>query len=307
MKLKRDGLLYDIVHRWQLYLLVLVPLIYFIVFKYIPMYGLIIAFKNFQPSKGIWGSNFIGLANFSRFVSAYKFKPVFINTLLISTLTVFIQFPFTILLALALHSSTLTRFKKITQTTLYAPHFISTVVVVSILIQILHPRFGLVNEVIRLMGFQPISFMSDPRNFRTIYVISELWQHAGWGTVLYLASLASVDVNLHEAAEIDGASRLSRLWHIDVMSILPTITIVLILNTAEVMGVGFEKVFLMQNDLNLSVSEVLPTYVYKMGMANSLPDYSYATAIGMFSSVISLSLIIIVNRIAKTVSDISLW
>ena len=288
-------------------MLILAPLVYFIVFKYQPMYGLIIAFKNFRPSKGIWGSPWAGFKNFTNFIGTYRFWPVFINTFLVSTYTVFAMFPFAIVLSLALHSTKFPRFRRITQTVVYAPHFISTVVVVSMVIQVLHTKLGVANMAIQALGLSPVSFLSNPSYFRPIYVVSEIWQHAGWNTVLYLASLAGVDVTLHEAASIDGASRLRRLWHIDVMTILPTIVIMLILNTAEVLGVGFEKVFLMQNDLNLSASEVIPTYVYKMGVATSLPNYSYATAIGLFGSVISLTLIIAVNKIAKKASDISLW
>ena len=199
------------------------------------------------------------------------------------------------------------RFKKTAQMVTYAPHFISTVVLVGLLIQFLSPRFGAVNAVIKAFGFDSILFMGEPELFWSVYVWSGIWQEAGWGTIIFLAALASIDPTLHEAAIVDGASKLQRTWRIDVPGILPTAVILLILRVGQLMNVGFEKVILMQNPLNLQSSEIIQTFVYKIGIESNLPAYSYSAAIGLFNSVINFALIVTVNEIAKRVSNTSLW
>ena len=306
-KAKTRGFFGRRIKNYQLYLIILLPIAYFIIFKYIPMYGAQIAFKNYMASQGIWGSSWIGLKNFVKFFNSYQFSRVMKNTVSLNFYQLVAGFPMPILLALSLNNTDAIRFKKITQMVTYAPHFISTVVMVGIIMQFLSPRFGVVNMIVKALGANPVSFMGEPKMFKSIYVWSGVWQHAGWGTIIYLAALASIDPTLHEAAIVDGASKLQRTIHIDVPGILPTAVIILILNTGRIMNVAFQKVFLMQNPLNLEASEVITTYVYKTGIAASLPNYSYAAAIGLFNSVVNLVLILAVNTLAKKFGETSLW
>jgi len=307
-KLERNKLsLRKMRNSWQLYLIFFLPLVYFVVFRYVPMYGIIIAFQDFRPVRGIAGSDWVGFANFIRFFNSHNFWNIIWNTFILSVYTLAVNFPVPIVLALMLHNCVFKRFKRTVQTVTYAPHFISTVVMVGMIIQFLHPNFGFVNNVIRALGFEPIPFMAQSATFRSVFVFSDLWQHAGWGTIIYLAALSAVDPTLHEAAAIDGASKLKRILHIDLPSILPVTVIMLILSMGDVLDVGFEKVFLMQNPLNLSVSEVISTHVYSIGIAARMPDFSYATAIGLFNSIISFTLIVAANAISKRVSETSLW
>ncbi len=297
----------DIKKNYQLYLIVLLPLIYIIVFKYYPMYGAQIAFKDFVATKGIIGSQWVGLDNFRRFFKSYQIWTLFKNTLSISVYQLIAGFPFPIILALALNNAQNLRFKKLVQTTTYIPHFISTVVIVGIIMQFLNPRFGLINSIIEYFGGEPVNFMGSPQYFKTIYVLSGIWQNAGWGTVIYLSALSSIDPELHAAAIVDGASIFKRVIHIDLPGILPTVVILLIMNAGSIMNVGFEKILLMQNPLNLRTSEVISTYVYKVGLASPMGNYSYSTAIGLFNSVVNFILLVIVNQIAKRVGETSLW
>lgn len=296
-----------IVNSSQLYLMFFLPLVWFLVFCYGPMYGVLIAFKDYQISKGILGSPWVGFANFSKFFSDFRFASLLVNTLRISVYNLLVGMPFAILLALALHNCDSKRLKSIFQTITYAPHFISTVVIVGMLIQFLHPRFGAINAVMKSMGMRTISFMSQPTYFVHIYVWSDVWQHAGWGSIIYLSALSSVDISLYDAAMVDGASRFQRTLHIDLPSIMPTIVITAILNVGGLLDVGFEKVYLMQNNLNLSQSEIISTYLYKMGVASTLPNYSYGTAIGLFNSLIGLILIVGVNWLSRKTTDANLW
>jgi putative aldouronate transport system permease protein len=293
--------------NYQLYLLLLVPVVWLIIFRYIPMYGVIIAFKNFNARLGILGSPWVGLRYFERFINSFYFERTVRNTIGISLYQLAAGFPVPILLALAMNSSMRRKFTKTVQFIVYMPHFISTVVLVGIVIEFLHPRVGIVNTLLQTVGFEARDYMGSPEHFKSIFVWSGVWQRAGWGTIIYLAALSSVDPELHEAATIDGASRLQRVWHIDVPGILPTATILLILNLGRVMQVGFEKVFLMQNQLNLESSEIIATYIYKVGLASSTPSFSYGAAIGLFLSVINLVLIVSVNAVAKRMGQTSLW
>lgn len=306
-KQNRDGWLFNLRTRWQLYVLAALPILYLIIFKLWPLYGTIIAFQDFSPHLGILHSPWAGLKHFIRFLTLFQFKRIFLNTLWISCYTILLCFPIPILLALSLNYIDNKRFKKIAQTITFAPHFISTVVVAGMLIQFLHPKMGIVNQLIILFGGQPASFLSKSGSFATIYALSEMWQHAGWNSIVFLAALTGVSHELHESAVIDGATKVQRALHIDIPTILPTIVIMLIISMGDVLGVGFEKVYLLQNNLNLSASEIIPTYVYKVGVIAELPNHSYSAAIGLFNSVISIIMVAIANQVAKKVTETSLW
>lgn len=296
------------IHKnWQLYIILALPLAYFVIFHYLPMYGAQIAFREFIAVRGIWESPWVGFDQFIKFFRSYQFERVVGNTIGIAVYMLAAGFPIPIILALMINNSESRRFKKTAQMVTYAPHFISTVVLVGLVIQFLSPRFGAVNAVITAFGGEPILFMGEPNLFKSVYVWSGVWQEAGWGTIIYLAALAGIDPTLHEAAIVDGATKIQRTWHIDVPGILPTAIVILILRVGQLMNIGFEKVFLMQNPLNLQSSEIIQTYVYKIGIAADLPNYSYSAAIGLFNSLINFMLIVIVNEIAKRVSNTSLW
>ena len=289
----------------DLYLIMLPVVVYFIIFKYWPMYGVQIAFKDYIATKGIWGSQWVGLKHFLRFFRSYHFELVIKNTLGISIYQLVVGFPFPIILALMMNELPLPRFKKLIQTVTYAPHFLSTVVLVGMLNTMLSPRSGIINELLKVFGMEPIYFMGEPAWFKTIYVLSDIWQNAGWNSVIYMAALAGIDQQLYEAAIVDGATKMQRTWHITIPGILPTAITLLILNTGKIMNVGFEKVYLMQNGLNLMSSEVIATYVYKVGLVGA--EYSFSTAVGLFNSVINCILLIIVNRISRKTTETSLW
>lgn len=293
--------------NWQLYVLMLLPIIWVITFRYLPMYGAQIAFKRFNAAKGIIGSPWAGFRYFEKFFTSYQFRRVLVNTVVLSLYQLIAGFPIPIILALALNAMRNRVFKKTVQMVTYVPHFISTLVLVGMLMQFLSPRIGIVNIAISALGGTPQNFMGIPGLFRSLYVWSGVWQNAGWGTIIYLAALAAVDPNLHEAAIVDGAGKFARIRHIDFPGILPTAVILLILNTGRIMNLGFEKVFLMQNPLNIQVSEIIETYVYKIGLASARSDFSYSAAIGLFNSVINFGLIVSVNRIAKGLGQTSLW
>lgn len=267
------------------------------------MYGLQIAFKNFRAVDGIFGSKWVGLIHFRRFFNSYYFWDLIKNTLGIN-LYALALFPISIIVALSLNELKDGRFKKMAQTITYAPHFISTVVLVGMIIAFLDPTTGIINNFIKLLGFKPISFMTNPRWFKSIFVWSNQWQNLGWGAIIYLAALAGVDPQLHESAKVDGATRLQRIWHINIPGILPTIVILLILNMGSMMSIGFEKILLMQNPLNLESSQVIQTYVYEAGLLHG--QYAYSTAIGLFNSVINLIILVFFNRVARRTGT-SLW
>jgi ABC-type polysaccharide transport system permease subunit len=292
-------------HHWTLYLLMVVPLVYFAVFKYIPMSNGVLAFKNYNVVAGIWGSDWVGWKNFELFFDNPVFWSLVKNTFLLSFYTVIAGFPIAIILALALNEVRQGIFKRTVQLVTYAPYFISTVVVVSMTILVLAPRLGIVNRGLGFFGVDAIDYLGDPSYFRHIYVWSEIWQTAGYSAVIYLAALAGIDPALHEAAKVDGAGRLRRIMHVDIPGILPTAVIILVLGVGNIMAIGFEKAFLLQNPLNLSQSEIIATYVYKTGLLNA--DFSLATAVGLFNSVINLLLLLFVNVIAKRVTGNGLW
>lgn len=295
----------QILRSWQLYLLILPTIAYLIFFCYKPMYGVLIAFKDFKPHLGILGSEWVGFKHFSKFFNSPNFLSLLSNTLLLSIYSLVAGFPIPIILALGMNSLDSRGFKKIVQTVTYAPHFISTVVIVGMLNIFLSPTNGIINSFLHCFGQEPIFFMGEPGMFPSLYVWSGIWQGMGWGSIIYLAALSGVDSALHEAAEIDGASRVKRIWHIDIPCIIPTIIIMLIMNAGKIMSVGFEKVYLMQNALNLETSEIIATYVYKRGIINA--QYSFSTAVGLFNSVINIVLLLTVNKISNKVSETSLW
>ncbi|UOQ91889.1 ABC transporter permease subunit [Halobacillus shinanisalinarum] len=294
-----------ILQNWELYLFVLPAVLYFAIFHYIPLYGAQIAFKDFIPSEGIWGSPWVGFENFTRFFESYYFWDLIKNTLGISLYSLAVGFPLPIILALALNEVKDNLFKRSVQTITYAPHFISVVVMSGMIIAFLSPATGIINHIIVLFGFDPISFMSDPDWFKTVYVFSDVWQNTGWGTIIYLAALAGVDPQQHEAAIVDGASRWQRIWYINIPALIPTMIILLILNTGNLLAVGFEKILLLQNPLNMESSDVIATFVYRSGILDA--QYSFASAVGLFNAVINAILLIAVNQIAKKRSETSLW
>ena len=291
--------------NWDLYLLILPVIVYFLVFDYYPMYGVQIAFKNFVASKGIWGSHWAGFVHFERFFNSYYFWRLIKNTIGISLYTLIVGFPIPLLLALMINEIGNMPFKRFVQTVTYAPHFLSTVVMVGMILMFLDPKNGIVNLFLRFFGFSPINFMIEPEWFKSIYVWSGVWQHMGWNSIIYLAALAGIDPTLHEAAKVDGASRLRRIWHINLPGILPTVVILLILNVGHLMSVGFEKIYLMQNDLNKESSEVISTYVYTSGILGA--QYSFAAAVGLFNSVVNFALLVSVNYAARKLNETSLW
>ncbi|MEU4393011.1 ABC transporter permease subunit [Kribbella sp. NPDC023855] len=291
--------------HWQLYLLILAPLAYFVIFKYIPISNAVIAFKDYSPIKGPWGSDWVGFRNFELFFHNPVFWTLVKNTFLLAAYTVLASFPIPIILAIALNEIRAGFFKKTVQLVTYAPYFISTVVVVSMTILVLSPRIGFVDDAIGLFGVPAIDFLGDPNYFRHIYVWSDVWQTTGYSAVIYLAALSGIDPALHESAKIDGASRIKRILHVDLPGIMPTAVIILVLGVGNIMSIGFEKAFLFQNPLNLAQSEIIATYVYKTGLLNA--DFSMATAVGLFNSVINLLLLVGVNFAAKRITGNGLW
>ncbi|GAA2511175.1 ABC transporter permease [Winogradskya humida] len=291
--------------HWQLYLLVIVPLAYFVIFKYIPMAFNVIAFKDYSPVLGPWDSPWVGLRNFEQLFNNPVFGSLLKNTFILAFYLVLASFPIPILLAIGLNEISNGWFKRTVQMVTYAPYFISTVVVVSMTILLLSPQVGLVSKGLGQVGAGPMNLLAEPDFFRHIYVWTDVWQTAGYSAVIYLAALAGIDPALHEAAKIDGAGRLQRIWNVDLPGIMPTAVIMLILGVGNMMAIGFEKAYLLQNNLNLAQSEIIPTYVYKTGLVNA--DFSMATAVGLFNSVINLCLLLAVNFAAKRVTGNGLW
>lgn len=288
-----------------LWMLVLPCIAYFIIFHYIPMGGLMMAFQNYRPTKGFFGSEWVGLKYFAQFFTSPFFPRLVRNTVLISVYGLLWGFPIPILFALFLNELRPGVFKKIVQTVSYMPHFISTVVLVGIVQSLLSPYEGVVNTMITALGGQSINFLAEPRWFRTIYIGSGIWQNFGYNSIIYLSAISSVDPQLYEAARIDGAKRFQIMFRITLPCILPTAIIMLILNCGSIMNVGFEKINLLYSPATYETADVISTYVYRQGIVGA--QWSYSTAVGMFNSVINLILIIVVNRISRKLSDISLW
>jgi putative aldouronate transport system permease protein len=299
------GRMRAILRNYELYLFLLPTALYFAIFHYGPMYGVQIAFREFNAIGGITGSPWVGLEHFQRFVRSFQFVNLLRNTLFLSLYQLAASFPIPILLALLLNHVRRARFKRLVQTVTYAPHFISVVVLVGMLHVFLSPSSGLVNHAIRALGGEPIMFMARARWFRHVYVWSTVWQHSGWATIIYLAALAAIPPDLHEAAIVDGATIFQRIRHVDIPGIMPTVVILLILNVGRLMQLGFEKAFLMQSPLNLETSEIIQTYVYKVGLLGA--QYSFSAAVGLFNAVINLVLLLTVNRLAKSLGQSGLF
>lgn len=269
------------------------------------MYGILIAFKEFSPAKGIWGSPWVGFDHFVAFFESYNFTQILRNTVVLSMLLLLIAFPIPILIALMINQVAHRRLKKFIQTSIYAPYFISTVVLIGMVYVFLSPNSGIVNNIIVALGGEPVLFMGKSEWFRPIYVFTDVWQNTGFASIVYLAALAGIDPHLHEAAVVDGANKWQRVRHIDLPGILPTVLIMFILAIGNLMNIGFEKAFLMQTDLNADASEIIPTYVYKIGIQRA--QYSFSAAIGLFNAAINLILLVIVNQSVKKMNGNSLF
>jgi multiple sugar transport system permease protein/putative aldouronate transport system permease protein len=300
-------LLMQMRRRWQLYVLLLLPLAYIITFHYVPMIGAQIAFRDYSVRGGVWGSEWVGFENFQRFFDSYLFGRLIVNTLTLGLYTLVAGFPIPIILALSLNQVRNVFFKKTVQMVTYAPYFISTVVMVGLLLQFFNPRFGIASQISMSLTGQPLNILNDPNWFQSLFVWSGVWQGMGFATVIYLAALTTIDPALHEAATVDGASRLQRIRHIDLPGIMPVTTMLLILNMGNFINIGFEKVLLMQNPINTGVSEIIDTYIYKIGLASTALDFSYATAIGLFKGVIALVLVVTANWAVKRMGQDGLW
>ena len=289
---------------WRLYVLISIPLAYLIIFNYFPMYGVQIAFRDFRPKHGIIGSEWVGLKWFKQFLGDRQFVSVFSNTIILSLYSLFASFPLPVIFALTLNCLTNDKYKKTVQTIAYLPHFISTTVMVSIVVLLLSPVCGAYGNLYRLFGGEgyPVDFRATAGAFRHLYVWSGVWQNLGWGSIIYPSALSAVSMELHEAAMIDGATRFKRVLHIDIPAILPTIGMMFLMRVTELIGVGFEKAYMLQSKLNLSTSEVLSTYTYKYGMS-SFRDYSFGSAVGLFNTLVNLMLLLIANTITKKASD----
>ena len=286
-----------IIDNWQLYVMLLIPVVLTVIYKYGPMYGIQIAFRDYKASRGIWGSEWVGFEWFERFFTAPTCVRMIKNTILLSFYTLLWSFPIPIILSLMLNQLRFQRFKRVTQTVLYAPHFISIMVLCGMIRIFLSPSGGLIN----LIAGTSIDFLTEASAFRTIYIASEVWQNAGWGAIIYMATLSNVDTSLYEAAKVDGASLFQRILHIDIPALLSVMVLNLIMSAGGLMNVGFEKVMLLQTDLNKATSDVIAVYVYQQGIENA--KYSYSTAVGLFNTAVNIILLIVVNKIAGKLSE----
>ncbi|MBT2657198.1 sugar ABC transporter permease [Bacillus sp. ISL-18] len=285
--------------------MILPAIVVIVIFNYIPMYGIQLAFREFDFTKGFTGGEWVGLKYFDQFIHNYMFKDLMTNTITISLATIILGFPAPIIMALIINQVFGKRWKKTLQTTVYLPHFISMVVMVGLLNVLLSPETGVVGHLMRALGLGDINLLASEKTFVPVYVLSDIWQHAGWNSIIYLAALASVDPQLYDSAKIDGASRWQTIRYVDIPAIVPTMIILFILSMGNILNTGFEKIFLMQNPLNLPVSEVIATYVYKIGIISS--QFSYSAAIGLFNTLINFVFLLAMNTIAKRFSNISLW
>ncbi|PZE22832.1 ABC transporter permease [Paenibacillus xerothermodurans] len=290
---------------WQLYALLFVPMVYFLVFKYVPMYGVTIAFKEFNMFQGVWNSPWIGLDAFREIFQMKDFYKVLRNTMLLNLLDLVISFPAPIILALLLNEIRIHWFKKGAQTVLYLPHFISWVIIGGMVYQLLSTNTGLVNHLLTAMGLGTVPFLTDPLYWIITYVGTGVWQNAGWGTIIYLAALTGINRELYEAADVDGAGRLRKIWNITLPGIKPTIIILLIINIGHMASIGFERPFVLANPLVTDVSDVISTFVYKVGVQSA--RFTIATAIGLFQAVVGLVFLLSANYISKKVTDQGIW
>lgn len=291
--------------NWFLYLMLLVPVTYTVIFKYLPMVGIQIAFRDYRVVDGIFGSPWAGMKYFKMFFDSPNFIPVLKNTLLLSAYNILLSFPFAIAFAVMVNEVSNTKFKKTVQLISYAPYFISTVVLVAMLMDFTNIRTGLINTFLGTFGMEPINFFGEAKYFRSLYVWSNVWQSTGYSAIIYIAALTGIDPTLYEAAKIDGATRLQKIRYVDLPCLKPTIIILLIVSVGQIMNLGFEKAFLMQTPLNRDTSEIIATYSYKIAFESG--QYSFSTAIGLFNSVVNMVLLLVVNRISRKLADASLW
>lgn len=291
--------------NYVLYLLLLPAFLYVLIFNYVPMYGIQLAFKDYMAGLGIWGSPWVGFEHFERFFASPDFKDIVWNTISLSLYQLLVGFPIPILLALLINSCSRFGFKKYVQNLIYAPHFISIVVLVGMMQIMMSPRSGVINTIISSLGAEPILFFGEEKYFRHLYVLSGVWQNMGFNSIIYISALAGVSYDMHEAAIVDGASKWKRILYIDLPSILPTAMIMLIMQVGQVMSIGFEKVYLMQNSINMPVAEIISTYIYKKGILDT--DYGFSAAVGLFNNVINFTLLVIVNKFSKKTTGSSLW
>ncbi|WP_235864132.1 ABC transporter permease [Sutcliffiella halmapala] len=304
-KKKRFAKMAAIIRKdWQLYSLLILPIIYLVIFKYGPMLGNVIAFRRFVPGGNIYGESWVGFHYFRMFINDPTFWKVFTNTLVLGSLTLIIAFPIPIIFALLLNEVKARKFKRFVQTASYLPHFLSIVIVAGMVLQLTAVN-GSINAIVEFFTGERLNFMQQAEWFRTIYITSEIWQGMGWGAILYLAALTTIDESLYEAAKIDGANRWKQTLHITIPGILPTIVVLLILNIGSFLSVGFEKILLLYNPLIYDTSDVISTYLYRVGLESS--NFSYATAIGLFESIIGLVLVLSANKISRKLTERSLW
>lgn len=302
---KRRSTLRLMKQNYQLYIFLLPAIVFIVLFMYMPLYGLQIAFKTYRPGEGIWGSQWVGLKWFQQFFSTPRCWDIIRNTLTVSLYSLVASFPLPIVLAIILNYVKNLRFKKFAQTVTYMPYFISTVVLVSMMSLFFSPTSGFVNTMIKNLGGEPIYFMGIPSLFKHMYVWSGVWQGMGYSSIIYIAALSGVSPELHESAVIDGANILQRIWHIDVPTIMPTMVILLIMSLGNVMNVGYEKVLLMQNDLVIDVAEVISTYVYRIGLVNN--QFSFSTAIGLMNNIINFIILVAANKLSNKIFGSGLW
>ena len=304
-KARRRRLWRRVKRKRVLYLMLLPGMLLLLIFHYIPMWGVLIAFKDYRVLKGILASDWVGLKHFRAFFGGRMFSSVVLNTLILNCYSLTFAFPLPLVFALMLNEVRVDWFKKGVQTITYMPHFISTVVIVGMMKELLSPTNGIVNQILMRMGHEPIYFFGKAGYFRSLYIISGAWAGTGWGSIVYLAAITAVDVSLYEAATIDGASRLQKIWHVTLPCIRSTFMVMLILRLGQMLGSDSEKVLLMQTSGNRSVSELLSTYIYNRGVLNS--EYSYSTAVGLFNSAVSFLLILVANTLSRRLTEESLW
>lgn len=297
----------EIKQNWQLYVMMIIPILYLLIFKYYPMLGAQISFRNYKPTTGIWGSEWVGLKHFERFFSNPQWLAIIKNTLALSLYSLFLSIPFPIILAIAFDYTRSNIYRKTVQMATFLPYFLSTVIVVSLMNLVFDNRVGVVNNIIELISGSKVNILGNAKYFRSLYVWSGIWQSTGWSSILYISALSGVDTQIHEAAIIDGANKLRRIWHIDLTSIRPTIAVMVVMNLGAVFSVGFDKAYMMQNPINLHYSEILSTYEYKMGTGGLIPNYSYGAAIGLMTGVVNLILVVISNKLSNKLSGSGLW
>lgn len=299
-------LLRDVRKNYPLYLLALPAVVVIFLLNYMPMYGIVMAFQDFRPVRGFFGSRWVGFANFERFFNSYQFEELLVNTVGLSLMNLLFTFPVPIFLAIMINQVYKNRLKKTIQTVVYLPHFIATVVLVSMLNVLFNTRTGVYAVIAGYFGVtNPPNIFGMKEAFRPLFIGASIWQNAGWDSIIYIAALTSIDPSLYEAATVDGATKAQRVWHIDVPSILPTMVTLLIMRCGSIMNLNFDRAYLLQNDLNISISEIISTYEYKVGLRQG--QFSYSAAIGLFNNVVNLILLLIVNKISKEVSGTGLW